>query len=173
MRNLLLRGLLCAALAQVAGPVILTSPASAQDLQSPLTAYLPPPPSGFGNTMPPSVVEDLNGMEPSVSHVYGPLEPGAKGLLGITITRPSPADLASTFPGSRTLGPHPMAPWMVTSLIKVNDLDAYLHYNDQGPGGVLEMKVGRVLVGIQGSEVSPEAIIAFARSMDTAALQKY
>ena len=173
MRNLLLRGLLCAALAQVAGPVALASPASAQDLTSPLTAYLPPPPSGFGNPMPPSVVEDLNGMEPSVSHGYGPLEPGTKGFLSITITHPSPADLETAFPDSRPLGPNPMAPWMVTSRIKVNDLDAYLHYNEQGPGGVLEMKVGRVLVGIQGAEVSPEAIIAFARSMDTAALQKY
>jgi hypothetical protein len=62
---------------------------------------------------------------------------------------------------------------MVTSRLKVNELDAYLTYNAQGPGGVLEMKVGRVLVGIQGSEVTAEQIVALARSMDTGRLLQY
>ncbi|KQY89831.1 hypothetical protein [Brevundimonas sp. Root1423] len=173
MKTLFLRVLFGTALALAATPAIVASSASAQSIQSPLVAFIPPPPSGFENTMPPAVVEDLNGMEPSAHHSYGRSEPGAKGVLGITITHPSPADLQSWLEEDRPLGPHPMAPWMVTSRVKINDLDAYLSYNEQGPGGVLQMKVGRVLVGIQGSEVTPELIIAFARSMDTAALQKY
>lgn len=108
-----------------------------------------------------------------VSEGFLPIEPGARGRFGVTITHPGPADLETAFPASRPLGPHAMAPWMVTSRVRVNDIDAYLIYNSQGRTGVLEIKVGRILVGVQGGDVSPEAVTALARSLNTAALHKY
>lgn len=149
-------------------------PAHAEsELRSGMTPFLPPVPAGWESPMGPNVVEDENGLEPSVSQGYGPSSPNVRGFFAVTITHPSPHDLAVAFPASRPLGPNAMAPWQVTSREKVNGLDAYLHYNAEGKGGILQMKVGRVLVGIQGGERTAEEIVAFAASMDTAGLQKY
>jgi hypothetical protein len=149
------------------------APAHAEEgLTSPLTRFLPPPPEGWMRG-PISVTPDENGMEPFVGAAYGPEQPGAKGGFGVTITHPSPHDMETEFPRSRPLGPNPMAPWMVTSREKVNELDAYLMWNEQGPGGVLQMRVGRVLVAVQGSDVTKAQILAAARSVDTVKLLKY
>ena len=175
MKKFFMRGLLCAALAVAAAAGAPASAASAQALHSGLLPFLPPPPSGYQSPTPPVAVEDLNGMEPSAHQAYGSVDPQSSMGFGVTIVHLSPEDLDDAIDALSEVpvGPHPMAPWMVTSHVKVNGLDAYLSYNDQGPGGVLQMRVGRVLVGVSGSGVTPEAIIGLAGSMDTAALQKY
>lgn len=155
--------------------VLLLSSAAAQaaEPRSGMTPFIPPPPAGWSSPMPPNETEDENGMEPSVNQGYGPSDPGAQGLLYVILTHPSPHDMAVRFPASRPLGPSAFAPQLVVSRVKVNELDAYLIYNAEEQGGVLEMKVGRILVGIQGGKVTADQIIAFASSIDTARLQKY
>ena len=108
-----------------------------------------------------------------VSQGYGPATPGAPGSMSITFTHPSPHDMPSRFEHPRPLGPNPFAPQFVTSLVKVNGLDAYLIYDAPGRGGVLQVRVGRVLVGIVGGEVTPEQIVGLASSIDTGRLLKY
>lgn len=147
--------------------------AVAAEARSGMTPFIPPPPAGWTSTMPPSETEDENGLEPSVSQGYGPEKPGAPGFMSIVFTHPSPHDMATRFSTPRPLGPNPFAPQFVTSRVKVNELDAYLIYDAGGRGGVLEMRVGRVAVGIQGGEVTADQIIGLAKSIDTARLLKY
>lgn len=160
-------------LATISAMVVAPTGLRAQEATSGMTGFLPPPPPGWTSTMPPRVTEDENGLEPAVGQAYGPSTPGAKGGISVTINHPSPHDLKVAFPADRPLGPHPLAPEMVTTHHVINDLDAYLITNTGTPGGVLLMKVGRVLVGINGSDVSREQIIAMARSIDTSRLLKY
>ena len=161
---------LCAALA---GALLLVGPAAhAAEPKSGMTPFIPPPPDGWNSPMAPNEVEDENGLEPSVSQGYGPSKPGEPGALTITMTHPSPHDMAVHF-ADRTLGPNPFAPQFVVSRVKVNELDAYLTYDSAEQGGVLEMRVGRILVGIQGGKVTAEQIVAFASSIDTGRLLKY
>jgi hypothetical protein len=94
--------LACAAPALSAAPARTEAP-----LVSGMTPFLPPPPEGW-QTGGPNVVEDINGVEPFVSAAYLPGEPGLKGLFSVTITHPSPHDLAVAFPTSRPLG---RTPW--------------------------------------------------------------
>lgn len=69
---------------------------------------------------------------------------------------------------------------MITEQVPIGTADGtlgfkalYMH-NTQAPnGGTVEMRVGRVLVGIQGSEVTREQIMAFAGSIDLPVLSKY
>ncbi|MBA4014061.1 MAG: hypothetical protein C0481_19535 [Phenylobacterium sp.] len=147
--------------------------AEAAEAKSGMTPFIPPPPAGWSSPTPPNETEDENGMEPSVSIGYGPDKPGERGLLYIILTHPSPHDMPSRFQSPRPLGPSPFAPQLVVSHVKVNELDAYLTYDANEQGGVLQMRVGRVLVGIQGGATTTDQIVAFARSIDTARLQKY
>lgn len=146
---------------------------AAAEARSGMTPFIPPPPAGWSSPNPPNETEDENGMEPSVNIGYGPDKPGERGLLYVILSRPSPHDMPSRFPSPRPLGPSQFAPQFVVSHVKVNELDAYLTYDAKEQGGVLEMRVGRVLVGIQGGAVTTDQIIAFARSIDTARLLKY
>lgn len=171
-RRSLLRAIAVLALACPV-PVMSAPPVQAQELVSGMTPFLPPPPAGWEAPMGPNVREDDNGLEPAVGQAYGPSSPNERGMYVVTINHPSAHDLAVAYPPSRPLGPNPMAPWMVTSHVKVNDLDAYLIYNQEAGSGILQMKVGRVSVGIQGGERTPEQIVAFARTMDTDRLLKY
>lgn len=143
------------------------------EARSGMTPFVPPPPAGWASSAPPNEVEDENGMEPSVAQGYGPEKPGVPGFLSIVFTHHSRHDMTSRFASPRPLGPNPFAPQFVTSLVKVNELDAYLIYDAAEEGGVLQMRVGRILVGITGGKVSPQQMIAFASSVDTARLQKY
>lgn len=147
--------------------------AEAAEAKSGMTPFIPPPPAGWSSPMPPNETEDENSMEPSVSQGYGPSDPGARGLLYVILTHPSAEDMPSRFQSPRPLGPSQFAPQFVVSQVKVNELDAYLTYDAKEQGGVLQMRVGRILVGIQGGAVSADQIVAFARSIDTARLQKY
>lgn len=61
----------------------------------------------------------------------------------------------------------------MTSRVKVDSVDAWLTWDQRAGGGRLEMKVGRVQVGIQGSEVSRDQVLAFARSINLPRLLKY
>lgn len=156
--------------------VLLAGAASSQahgEARSAMTRFLPPPPAGWESPMAPTETEDETGLEPMVSQGYGPSQIGARGFMSITMTHPSAHDMAVRFPASKPLGPNPMAPQFVTTREKVNGLDAYLIYDREGRGGVLELKVGRVLVGIQGGEVTAEQILGLASSIDTAQLMKY
>ncbi|MBS0491823.1 MULTISPECIES: hypothetical protein [unclassified Phenylobacterium] len=166
MKRYLLRAALASAL-------LLAGAGQASAAQSGMTPFVPPPPSGWTSTMPPSETDDENGIEPMVSQGYGPATPGAPGSMSITFTHPSPHDMPSRFEHPRPLGPNPFAPQFVTSLVKVNGLDAYLIYDAPGRGGVLQVRVGRVLVGIVGGEVTPEQIVGLASSIDTGRLLKY
>jgi len=138
-----------------------------------LASFLPPAPAGWESYGAPEVTENLNGMEPTVSHGYHKI--GGPAFMSIVITRPSPEDLADEY-SALQLGPHPIATHMVTSLEKVGDRDAYLIHNTAGgdAGYVMMMKVGRVSVGINGADASTKAeIVALAASMDLEALAKY
>lgn len=146
----------------------LAAPACAQNN---LGGFMPPAPEGWQATET-HFTEDPNGMEPFASRIYAPAKPGSSSGFSITFTRPGPADLASYFDDKR-LGPNPFMPEMVTSLVKVDSLDAWLTWNESVRGGVLEMKVGRVQIGILASEVSREQLLAFGRSIDVARLLKY
>lgn len=159
--------------ALVAALLLCAGRAGAVEPKSGMTPFIPPPPAGWSSPMPPNETDDENGMEPSVNQGYGPDAPGARGLLYVTLSRPSPHDMPSRFQSPRPLGPSQFAPQFVVSQVKVNGLDAYLTYDAKEQGGVLEMRVGRVLVGIQGGAVTTEQMVAFARSIDTAELQKY
>lgn len=150
-----------------------TEQAAAAGARSGMTPFVPPPPEGWVSTMPPNETEDENDLEPSVSQAYGPAKPGAPGGMSITFNHPSPHDMDSRFQPSRQLGPNPFAPQFVTSQVKVNGLDAFLIYDAAGRGGVLQVRVGRVLVGIVGAEVTPEQIVGLASSIDTGRLLKY
>lgn len=123
--------------------------------------------------MPPTVTEDLNGLEPSVAQGYGPRDPNLRGFFAVTINHPSRQDLTSAWSALGPPGPSPMAPWIVTSLVKVNGLDAYLHYNREARSGILQMKVGCVMVAVQGGERTAQEIVVFAGSMDLSGLVKY
>jgi hypothetical protein len=147
--------------------------AAAAGARSGMTPFVPPPPEGWLSTMPPSETEDENDLEPSVSQAYGPAEPGAPGGMSITFNHPSPHDMDSRFQPSRPLGPNPFAPQFVTSRVKINGLDGYLVYDAAGQGGVLQLRVGRVLVGIVGAAVTPEQMVGLASSIDTGRLLKY
>lgn len=160
-------------LAALAGALLLAARAEGAESRSGMMSFIPPPPAGWSSPMPPNETEDENDLEPSVSQTYGPSAPGAQGLLYVILTHPSPHDMPSRFQSPRPLGPSQFAPQLVVSQVKVNGLDAYLTYDAKEQGGVLDMKVGRILVAIQGGKVSPEQIKGFASSIDTGRLLKY
>lgn len=162
-------------LALAPAPAVASAAVWTQDeqLRSGLVAFVPPAPSGWETHVEPTVIDDPNAMEPSVSHGY--TKSSGSAFMSITLTRPSPQDLAAQYSALRP-GVHPIATDMVTSLVKVRDLDAYLIHNTMAgdAGYVLMMKVGRVSVGINGGDAaSKEEIMTLAASVDLAALLKY
>ena len=159
--------------AALAAALLLAGAGQAMAAVSGMTPFVPPPPDGWMSAMPPNETEDENSVEPMVSQGYGPAKPGAPGFMSITFTHPAPEDMASRFQDPRPLGPNPFAPQFVTSQVKVNQLDAYLIYDAEGRGGVLQVRVGRVLVGIVGSEITPEQLVGLASSIKTDRLLKY